>query len=751
MTTHATGAPARAAPPARERLRLAVIGAAGLMAQYVYLPLLRRHRDIRLAALCDVDRLAVEEVAAGAGVQWSADAGEVIQDPDVDAVAILTPPWGHHDLVEAALRAGKHVYVEKPLALDPAVASSLADLAERRRRRLVVGYMKRFDPLFGAFRAEVDRMPCIEGAEVISVAGSWGGEQARRSVVPPGVRSGAPPRLGVPDWVPGGAERLFFWLASKFVHDLDLAVHVFGAPGSIAFARAAEDEHGLIFEARLLTRECPVDLRFISPADRGVEWCERIVVRGERDAVTLDLPAPLVGGSPSRLTIDREGRTAERTEPNDLAAFAEQVDRFVRCVRRPAMADGSARSAAVHLKLAGVLTRACAPAEPAPAGPGPDDSRLRGLFDLESTRRRRYPVRMVAGLAHGRAGELAGLLQGRRALLVTTPTVADRYGETIECLGAAAPDGLEWMVLTCREASKSMAAVERVCSRAIAMGLSRADTMISLGGGVCMDVVTMASSLFRRGVDNIRIPTTLIGQVDAGLGLKGAVNHDGKKSALGCFSPPRAVVIDTDFLGTLPAAQVRDGLAEMVKIAITCDGHLFDLLEAHHGELLRTALRAPAGVVAEVVERAARDMLAELATNPYEDQTFERLVDMGHTFSPLLESATGFALRHGEAVAVDLAISATLASDLGVLARADRDRIVALLRSIGLPTWSEAATPARCGDALTEAARHRGGSPNLVIPERIGGARFVRSASDVPPEVVRRSLDALQAEALTWC
>jgi 3-dehydroquinate synthase len=127
------------------------------------------------------------------------------------------------------------------------------------------------------------------------------------------------------------------------------------------------------------------------------------------------------------------------------------------------------------------------------------------------------------------------------------------------------------MVLHCNEATKSVEQVLRVCERARQVGLDRSGLLIGIGGGICTDIVTVAASWIRRSIRYIRVPTTLVGQADAGIGIKGAVNFSQKKSYLGCFHPPRAVIITPPFLKTLPHNNLREGFAEIIKMAIIRD------------------------------------------------------------------------------------------------------------------------------------------------------------------------------------
>jgi 3-dehydroquinate synthetase/predicted NBD/HSP70 family sugar kinase len=357
---------------------------------------------------------------------------------------------------------------------------------------------------------------------------------------------------------------------------------------------------------------------------------------------------------------------------------------------------------------------------------------------------RGYEVALVPDLAGSGIHELARRLQGRTGLLVTTPTVARLYGAALQ--ERLAEQGIHYPLVTLAvtEPAKDLAQVERVAAAAYEHGLDRTSVLVALGGGVLSDVVSMAAALVRRGIAVIRIPTTLIGQVDAGVGVKSGVNFEGKKSALGCFYPPLAVLIDPAYLETVPLPHLRAGMAEIVKMAVIRDGALFELAERHGGALLTARFGRGAPARTETVWRAAVDMLEELETNLFEDQTYQRRVDFGHVFSPLLEQASGYRIAHGQAVAIDVALTTTIACALGRLDAAERDRILRLLVRLGLPIHSPLLTDELLDHAVEASAAHRGGSLNLVLPVRAGASVFLEQAADLPVAVLRGARDFLE-------
>ncbi len=362
---------------------------------------------------------------------------------------------------------------------------------------------------------------------------------------------------------------------------------------------------------------------------------------------------------------------------------------------------------------------------------------------VDAGRLRGYSVALVEDLVQSGYRQLGELVAGRSALVVTTPTVEGLYARSAFHSLRQVNPRTDLLVLDCSESSKSPETLLGICRRAAENGLDRKGLLIGIGGGVCTDLVTLAASLIRRGVDYVKVPTTLVGQVDAGIGVKGAVNFAGRKSFLGCFAPPLHVMIDPEFLSTLPLRLVRCGFAEILKVALARDAELLVLVERYWSGVDRPPAESPAAL-RDIVWRSTLGLLAELEANLYEDRSPERLADLGHTFSPALETSSGHSLHHGEAVAIDIALSAVLATQLGLLRSADQERILGVLRAVGLPLWHPLLTEELCWSSLNEAAVHRAGRPNLVLPVAIGAATFVREIEAIAARDLRASLAALR-------
>ncbi|MFD6432666.1 sedoheptulose 7-phosphate cyclase [Streptomyces venezuelae] len=290
-------------------------------------------------------------------------------------------------------------------------------------------------------------------------------------------------------------------------------------------------------------------------------------------------------------------------------------------------------------------------------------------------------------------------------------------------------------VVPADETVKSFETAARIVEELDAFGVDRRrEPLIVIGGGVLMDIVGLASSLYRRGTPFIRVPTTLIGLVDAGVGAKTGVNFNGHKNRLGTYFPADLTLLDRTFLATLDRRHIGNGLAEILKIALIKDARLFDVLESHGPLLLNEKFQgeseAGEDAAREVVHRAIQGMLEELQPNLWETK-LERSVDYGHTFSPTVEMRALPALLHGEAVCVDMALTTALARRRGLIDDADARRVYDVMHGLELPAWDDLLDqPELLTAALLDTVRHRNGQQRLPLPVGIGDVTFVNDVTE---------------------
>jgi len=330
-------------------------------------------------------------------------------------------------------------------------------------------------------------------------------------------------------------------------------------------------------------------------------------------------------------------------------------------------------------------------------------------------------------LADGAA--LARHVRGRHVLLVSDSTVAPLYVSHVrEALHEARPDLLVGtFVIPSGESSKTLSNFGAAIEALATLGATRDGCVFALGGGVVGDLAGFAAACWMRGVDCVQLPTTLLSMVDSSVGGKTAVDIPQGKNLVGAFHPPRAVFADTSTLRTLPARELRAGLAEVIKYGAIRDPLFLEWLEVEREPLLAGDDAALAMAIARSCEHKA-DIVAR---DPLE-RGERALLNLGHTFGHAVETEQGYGsphndnLNHGEAVAVGMVLAARLSASLGMADASDTDRLAALLDAYGLPT----AIPAGLApDALLARMRldkkNLAGRLRLVLWRGIGRAEVI--------------------------
>ncbi len=346
----------------------------------------------------------------------------------------------------------------------------------------------------------------------------------------------------------------------------------------------------------------------------------------------------------------------------------------------------------------------------------------------------RYPVRFTRGLFDMRNTTLRDVIHAddRARLLIVIdegvaaahPTMLDdvqRYCEShADALELPAPP----LVVPGGEAIKNQSGpVDEIREAIDTHGVDRHSYVLAIGGGAVLDTVGYAAATAHRGVRLIRVPTTVLAQDDSAVGVKNGINAFGKKNFVGSFAPPHAVLNDFDLLVTLEDRDWRAGISEAMKVALLKDAPFFAWIERHAGDLNDRSLAA----MAHLVHRSAELHLNHIATSgdPFELGS-SRPLDFGHWAAHKLEQLSNHALRHGEAVAIGIALDSTYSYLTGSLAHADWRRIIDLFETVELPIWHpDLATPGTGGrpavlDGLEEFREHLGGRLTIMLLERIG-------------------------------
>ncbi|MCX7587587.1 3-dehydroquinate synthase [Phenylobacterium sp. 58.2.17] len=337
---------------------------------------------------------------------------------------------------------------------------------------------------------------------------------------------------------------------------------------------------------------------------------------------------------------------------------------------------------------------------------------------------RAYDVVVGGGLLDKAGVLLAPLLKQGRTAIVSDETVWKLHGERLTKALAAAGISSQAIVVPPGEPSKSWEGLAEVSDRLLELELDRGDLIVAFGGGVVGDLAGFAAAIYKRGIDFVQIPTTLLAQVDSSVGGKTAIDTPRGKNLIGAFHQPRLVLADLDLLATLPGREVRAGYAEVIKYGLLGDVAFFEWLEANGPAVLAGDPDALAYAVARSVE-----MKAEIVEADEKEAGRRALLNLGHTFGHALEAETGYgeALLHGEAVAAGSAIAFRFSAAQGLCSPQDAQRAERAIAAAGLPTrldqvGSGAFDAAKLVRHMGQDKKAEGGRLTFILARALGEA-----------------------------
>lgn len=312
----------------------------------------------------------------------------------------------------------------------------------------------------------------------------------------------------------------------------------------------------------------------------------------------------------------------------------------------------------------------------------------------------------------------AGFLQYQDGLLKKLSVYAQYYQNILK-LG-------EPIVVPGGEAVKNDARfIEQIHQQINAAGLCRHSYILAIGGGAVLDMAGYAATTAHRGIRLLRVPTTVLGQNDSGIGVKNGINAFGKKNFLGTFMPPYAVLNDFNFLTSLDDRDWRSGIAEAVKVALIKDADFFDFIMFNAEKLANRDM----DIMEKLIYRCSQLHLEHIAGNgdPFEMGS-SRPLDFGHWAAHKLEHLTNYSLRHGEAVAIGIALDTTYSYLTGQLLQSEWQRVLSTLHKLGFTLYVSALTeqldqldhPHCLFRGLTEFREHLGGNLTITLLQKIG-------------------------------
>ena len=338
---------------------------------------------------------------------------------------------------------------------------------------------------------------------------------------------------------------------------------------------------------------------------------------------------------------------------------------------------------------------------------------------------RAYPIHIGEALLP-RAGELLATRSGEHAVIVTNAVVAAHHLAPLR--GSLRERGaqVDVVLLPDGEAHKNAATLDDLLTRLLELRCERTATLVALGGGVVGDIAGFAAAIYQRGIPFVQVPTTLLAQVDSSVGGKTGINHPLGKNMIGAFWQPRAVLIDTAVLATLPARELRAGIAEVIKYGAIRDADFFAWLEASMPALLAK----DAAALTHAIHRSCA-IKAEIVAADEREAGERALLNFGHTFGHAIEAALGYGeWLHGEAVAAGMVCAARLSGRVCGLDAEETARLARLIAAAGLPTEPPDIPAERWLDLMRRDKKVESGAMRFVVLERLGAAVVRADATD---------------------
>lgn len=324
-----------------------------------------------------------------------------------------------------------------------------------------------------------------------------------------------------------------------------------------------------------------------------------------------------------------------------------------------------------------------------------------------------YEVEIEKGASADIGKRLKKIARGNKAAIITDDNVAPLYADGIKAELTGAGFDVFVYVLPHGESSKNGREYLNILEFLAASGLDRGDTVVALGGGVVGDIAGFAAATYLRGIDCVQIPTTLLSMTDSSVGGKTAIDLHAGKNLAGAFWQPKFVAIDTDFLKTLPEAEILNGLGELIKYAVIEGGGILRMLEEGFEKNVTEIVKAAVDIKRRVVEADEKE------------SGLRRILNLGHTPAHAAEKLSGYTLPHGVAVAAGVSVMLKASVRKAACPAGDAERIERLCVRYGLPVAfgysAKQLAEASAGDKKTE-----GECINLVLADKIGSVFWTK-------------------------
>ncbi len=455
----------------------------------------------------------------------------------------------------------------------------------------------------------------------------------------------------------------------------------------------------------------------------------RLTARGNTEQ--LDRPLLATGDPLSRITELK----AARQHLYALCDWAVHTDGLTPEQVAAEIIRANDEHAAEIISAAGRVEAMTAPAAPAPAKTL--HAVPEGAACMVAAASGEYPVFVGWGTLSGLGARLSDAGLGRFAYVISDETVWHHLGDEVEASLRAAGIDFDSYTVPPGEASKTLETAADIYDWLIGHRAERGHTVVAVGGGVVTDLGGYVAATFARGIPLVHVPTSMLGQVDAAIGGKVAVNHPRAKNMIGVFQQPRFVLADAAVMRTLPEREIRSGLAEAIKMSLLDSEDHVAFLEDN----AEAILKLDRDVTVEAVRRSVCFKAAVVSEDEFETKGRRSFLNYGHTLAHAIESTTGYGrFRHGEADGIGMMAAGRMSVAMGLLAPEILDRQRALIERYSLPASADGLDRARLLDAVALDKKVQARKVRWVLLEGIGRPVL---RNDVPDDVVTSALDSV--------
>lgn len=348
--------------------------------------------------------------------------------------------------------------------------------------------------------------------------------------------------------------------------------------------------------------------------------------------------------------------------------------------------------------------------------------------------KRSYDIVIGNNLLSKAGGFIKNLDVGKDAYIITDPLIKNKYGKLLADSLKQQGFKFRFKTIPASEKSKSLNNACAVINDLADYGNKRQVFIIAFGGGVVGDLSGFAASIYKRGVPYIQIPTTLLAQVDSGIGGKTAVDLENGKNLVGSFYQPKLVLSDLSLLNSLDLKQMRSGIAEVIKYGVIKDDSLFKYLEQEHQNILNKKNAA----LEFIVHRSSLIKAGIVSQDETEKKNIRQILNFGHTIGHAIETAGNYTkYNHGQAISLGMLVSADISQRLNLTDSQTVKRIEDIIKTFGLPSRIKGISFTSIIKAHYRDKKFTGPKNKFVLIEKIGKTRLTQ---DIPLKIIKAML-----------